>query len=32
MIDFKNLIIGRHEAKVLFMWIPKMVSPCLERF
>ena len=20
MIDFKNLIIGRHEAKVLFIW------------
>jgi hypothetical protein len=20
MIDFKNLIIGRHEANVLFMW------------
>jgi hypothetical protein len=22
-IDFKNLILGRHESKVLFMWSPE---------
>jgi hypothetical protein len=23
MINFNNLIVGRHESKVLFMWNPK---------
>jgi hypothetical protein len=23
MINFNNLIVGRHESKVLFMWTPK---------
>ena len=23
VINFKNLIVGRHESKVLFMWNPK---------
>jgi hypothetical protein len=23
MINFKNLIVGRHESKVLFMWSPE---------
>jgi len=23
MIDFKNLVVGRHESRVLFIWSPK---------
>ena len=31
-IDFKNLIIGRHESKVLFMWNPKEGRSSLGHF
>ena len=31
-INFKNLIIGRHESKVLFMWNPKEGAAILGAF
>ena len=31
-INFNNLIVGRHESKVLFMWNPQKGSPCFGAF
>src|SRR5262245_50479075 len=31
-INFKNLIVGRHESKVLFMWDPKEGAAMLGAF